>query len=320
MLSLPIKDMKKMQTKDGLIAFLESRWPGRPSKEIKEAFSELKKMLREPPKLSKGGEAKSFNMLDIVRRTCATHDFYFLSRQITYHISATADMPLVLGNAGQVEAVISEIIGFIARRAPHNGRIDIEVKQAIQRSRPIVEVLFKAIDEKIGDIERAEYIKRLFGEGPILACKEAVAKGGGQLVADLLEPRRPVIRLAFPTIAATPILTSEHEIFRYDISIKNISNVRKRFGIKKSHSLVAQIEGFVRSLVRHPIDIVTATHDKGTITAIYETQKGSAQSVASRISSRLGSEKFMIGKLVVELNFHYRLSALPSVPLRHEEL
>jgi hypothetical protein len=166
-------------------------------------------------------------------------------------------------------------------------------------------------------------LKQLFEQeggafaSPILACREALVKEGGQLFVEVPEPTQTVFRILMPTIEATNAAIGDHKIFKYDIAIKNIANVRKRFGIKKSESLVSQIEGFVRSLVRHPIDIVTAAHDKGTITAIYEIEKGAAQSVASRISARLGSEKFQIGKKAVDLNFSYNLSALPSVPFRH---
>lgn len=309
---------KKKRYMSDPLKFLESCWPGKPSKEVREAFARLKKCVKvEEPK-----EVKAFRVLDIVRRSCATHDFLFLSRQLTYHIAAHADLNDVKGNGAQIEAVLSEIIGHIVRRVPRGGRIDIEVKEACLRREPAVEVVFRFVDEKLGDTTRAAYIDGLFGAksaSPVLACKEAILKEGGQLTVDLPEPKRPLFRIALRTVASVQVPTADHVIFKYDISIRNMASVRKRFGIKKSESLVAQIEEFVRSLVRHPVDIVTAARDKGVITAIYETQKGAANSVASRISARLGSEKFLIGKLTVDLNFHYHLSALPSVPLRSGE-
>lgn len=321
--------MKKKRSKEDLIAFLESQWPGKRSREIREAFVELKKIAKpdapaQPlrPVAVKPSPAKSFNILEVVRRTCSAHDFLFLSRQITYHISASADLKPVAGNESQIEAVISELITYVARRAPYNSRIGIELKETVQRQGPAVEVIFKTVDEKIGDISCGTYLEGIFGgrgEGgssTIIACKEAIFKEGGQLTADLPEPRRPVFRIILRTIAAAPVPMGDQDIFKYDIAIRNIANVRKRFGIRKSQFLVSQIENFVRSLVRHPIDIVTAMHDKGVITAIYETEKGAAQSVASRISSRLGTEKFQIGKMAVDLDFKYQLSALPSIPLR----
>ncbi len=315
--------MKKRHSKDDLIAFLESQWPGKCSKEIKQAFADLKKIAAENPQVRSTRQVgKSFNILHAVRRICSAHDFFFLSRQITYHISASADVKEVLGNENQIEAVLSELVTHIARRAPHGGKIGIEIRETVQRQAPAIEVLFKSVDEKIGEMSRGAYLEGLFGgrgesgSSTIIACKEAISKEGGQLTADLPEPKKTVFRISLKTAASAPAPIGDQEIFKYDIAIKNIATVRKRFGIRKSQSLVAQVENFVRSLVRHPIDIVTAMHDKGIITAIYETQKGAAQSVAGRISSRLGTEKFQIGKMEVDLDFKYQLSALPSIPLK----
>ena len=329
--------MKKSQSPEELIAFLETRWPGRRSKEIRQAFMKLKGVLKQASQQTPRSSGmlmsrskphaephrKSFNMLDVVRRICARHDFLFLSRQLTYHIAAPADLPEALGNEGEVSAIVSELIGYIARRAPRGGRIDIEIKEGRKQQRPAVEIVFKSMDLEIANLNRATYLKQLFeqeGEvfaSPIFACKEALVKEGGQLFVEVPEPTQTVFRILLPTIQATSIVAGDHKIFKYDIAIKNIANVRKRFGIRKSESLVSQIEEFVRSLVRHPIDIVTAVHDKGTITTIYEIEKGAAQSIASRISARLGSEQFQIGKKAVDLNFSYNLSALPSAPLQH---
>lgn len=313
------KTKKKMWLNDP-IAFLESQWPGKPSREIKEAFAALKGILKkEAPKGRERAEAgappKHFNILDVVRRTCATHDFLFLSRQLTYHIAAAAETRRSSGRESQIEAIISELIGHIARRAPRGSQIDIEIKETTLKQNPAVELLFRAADEKTEGLDKTAFLKQL-SESPIIACKEALLKEGGQFSADLPEPRRPVFKVVLKTIEAERLAAGDHEVFKYDIAIKNITSVRKRFGIKKSQSLVHQIEEFVRLLVRHPIDIVTSMYDRGIITAIYETQKGAAQSVAGRISSRLGAEKFKIGKMQVDLDFGYRLSALPAIPLK----
>ena len=323
MLFAPLMCAKKRKTKmSDPISLLESCWQGRQTKEIKSAFAELKRNLKKETPFAKARAAapaapsKSFNILDIVRRTCAAHDFLFLSRQITYHISASADLKRVAGDEGQIEAVVSELLGHIARRAPYGGRIDIQIKESTLRQNPAVEVMFRSADEKAQDKET--FLKNL-SQTTVEACKGVLTKEGGLLSADLPELAHPSFKILLKTTAAADLQPGDHEVFKYDISIKNIANVRKRFGIKKSESLVAQIEEFVKSLVRHPIDIVTAMRDKGIVTAIYETQKGAAQSVAGRISSRLGSEKFRIGKMEVDLAFGYRLSALSSLPYRRSE-
>jgi len=144
-------------------------------------------------------------------------------------------------------------------------------------------------------------------------CRQTVIRQMGQLWIDFAKPHRPLYRLALPSSErASPEEKSAYQTFKYDISISNYSDVRKRFGMRKSRSLLAQIEHSVRALVRYPIDMVMSLGERGMVTAIYETQRGAAQSVASRISQRLGSEHFKIGKKPVSIAFSYRLSPLSS--------
>jgi len=328
--------MKKRRASNDPVSVLESRWPGKRPKKIENAFIRLKDIFKKRTQVLNSQSratnsvprhtvsGPSFNILDVARRTCMKHDFLFLSRQLTYHIAATADLPQALGNEAQIEAVVSELVGHIARRAPHGGRIQIGIKETMWRQCPGIEISFRGVDYHIADLNRSTFLKQVLEGGvsdfsPILACREAITKAGGRFIADLPEPQCPIFRIILPTVEVSAVAMGENNLYKYDIAIKNIASVRKRFGIKKSSSLVSQVEEFVRSLVRHPIDIVMAVHDKGTVTAIYETQKGAAESVASRISARLGLEKFQIGKKVVDLDFRYHLSALPSAPIRCAE-
>jgi len=327
--------MRKKMRKDDPLAFLEKKWPGRPTKEVKNAFSELRKVLKhelgEPvvtgkTKVSPAAtytRGKPLDILDLIRRTCAAMDLLFLSRQITYHISASSELPYVFADADQVQSVLSELLRHTVKRAPHGGRIDISLEELATRRGRSVEITLGGIDRHIGEMTRAGLMRQFFGEqesgghSPIFTCREVIVKQGGHLSADMPEPKLVVFKIALPMVLAPEISAGEQQTFKYDIIIQNIASLRKRFGVKKSHGLVSQIENYVRSLVRHPIDIVMAVPDKGIITAIYETHKGAAQSVASRISHRLGSEEFRIGKNVVEINFKYNLSLLPpsQVPL-----
>ena len=321
--------MKKKTSPNDIVSFLKTHWPGRRSKKIEEAFSHLKSAIKkgpEPTKISAQRSrdvvtGKTFNILDAVRNTCASHDFFFLSRQLTYHIAATSDLPHVVGNEAQYEAILSELVGYIAKHSPYASKIDIEIKETTLRRGHGLEITFKGRNEALKDISRDNFSKKLFsGVSPevlqLQACKEAIIKEGGRFTVDLPEPKHTLFRVTLPTVTVVSQPSSNQAIFKYDISISNIANVRKRFGIRKSASLVAQVEEFVRSLLRHPIDIVTAVHDKGIITVIYEIQKEAPQSVAGRISARLGSEKFYIGKKEVDLEFRYNLSAIPPAQLR----
>lgn len=327
--------MRKKTKKGDPLSFLEKKWPGKPTKEVKNAFTELKKLLRHelgtPVVTGKTGvipavsytKGRPLDILDLIRRTCAAMDLLFLSRQITYHISASSELPYVFADSDQVQSVLSELLRHVVKRAPHGGRIDISLEEVATRRGKGVEITLGSVDRHISDVSRAGLMRQLFGEqesgghSSIFTCREVIVKQGGHLSVDMPEPKLVVFKMALPIVLAPEISAGEQQTFKYDIIIQNIASLRKRFGIKKSYGLVSQVENYVRSLVRHPVDIVMAVPDKGIITAIYETHKGAAQSVASRISHRLGSEEFRIGKNVVELSFKYNLSLLPpsQIPL-----
>lgn len=327
--------MKKTTKKDDPLAFLEKEWPGRPTKKVKSAFSELKKLLKREfgetaatgkTKIVSAGsyaKGKPLDILDLIRRTCAAMDLLFLSRQITYHIAASSGLSYVFADADQVQSVLSELLRHVVKRAPHGGRIDISLEETVTRRGKSVEITLGSIDGHISGMTRAGLMRQFFGEqedgghSSIFTCREVMVKQGGHLSADMPEPKKVVFKMALPVVLAPEISAGEQQTFKYDIIIQNIASLRKRFGIKKSYGLISQVENYVRSLVRHPVDVVMAVPDKGVITAIYETHKGAAQSVASRISHRLGSEEFRIGKNVIEISFKYNLSLLPpsQVPL-----
>lgn len=316
--------------------FIEKAWPGIPPPNVREAFVELRAALAKiappiapaaawPP--AEGGRARHFDVLDLVRRILAAHDLLFLSRQVTYHVATSADLPMAWADVGQMQFVFSQIIEHLVRRAARASRISIGLAPFALRSGPGLEVAFSSTDRHVGDVDRNAFLAELFQErvdevsGVSLSdCRQVVARQHGQLWVDFPKPNRPVYHLALPlSQEAQAQAVPAQQTFKYDISISNYADVRKRFGIRKSHSLVTQIEHYVRSLVRYPIDVVMALGDKGIITTIYETQRGTAQSVASRISQRLGAETFRIGKRPVEIAFSYHLSPLsPSTAKRPE--
>jgi hypothetical protein len=312
--------------KDDPLSFLERNWPGRLSKDVKCAFNDLKKMLKtgHPPKVKKElsisscAKGKPLDMLDLIRRTCAALDLLFLSRQITYHISASSELSYVFADADQIQSVLTELLRHAVRRAPHGGRIDISLQEAATRRGPSIEIMIGSVDRAASEMSHAGLMRHFFGEqeggghSSIFTCREVVVKQGGQLSVDMPEPKLVVFKIALPTVITPEVSAAEQQTYKYDIIIQNIANLRKRFGIKKTHGLVSQIENYVRSLIRHPVDIVMAVPDKGIITTIYETNRGAAQSVASRISHRLGIEEFRIGKNVVDISFKYNLSLLPQ--------
>ncbi len=245
-------------------------------------------------------------------------DMLFLSRQVSYHIAAEQLLPHAWGEPDQIALAFTKLINRLVRRSPRGSRIFINLKEFVLRSSPGVEISLSGADKHMGEMEANAFLQTLFEKQPdenglssLAECKEIIRRQHGQLWADVPKQNHPTYHIVLPALQETPaMLQYGHETFKYDISIINYAMVRKRFGIKKSEHLVEQIEHYVRSLVRYPIDMVMSLSDKGIITTIYETQQGAAESLASRISQRLGKEQFRIGRKPVELSFHYQLSPL----------
>lgn len=316
--------------------FLEKSWPHEPSPEVEDAFMKLKAALTGkkldikhsgktivPVKSDTGWpftrpNTTKFDCLDLIRRILMAHDMLFLSRQITYHISASADLPAIWGDRDRISQSFSRLIEHQVKRADRGSRIDITITPFALRGSPGAKISFESNDHHGESFIDQKYLDSLL-EGKtdemsgisIYDCRQAIVAQKGQMWVDMPKPHRPLYNVVLPASEEAAQRPSvEQQTFKYDISIINYSNVRKRFGIKKSASLVSQIEHYIKSLVRYPIDMVMSVSDKGVITTIYETQKGAAESVASRISQRLGKEDFRIGKRPVELAFKYELSKL----------
>ncbi|MFA5812157.1 MAG: hypothetical protein WC956_07515 [bacterium] len=272
-----------------------------------------------------------FDPLDLIRRVLMAHDMLFLSRQVSYHIAAAPALPKVWADPNQIGLAFTKLVEQLLRRAPRGSRIFINLKEFALRSGPGVELSIAGADKHLSDEDDSSVLTVLFerkaegSQGISLAeCREIIHGQRGQMWADIPKHNHPTYHIVLPA-SEEPAQPAHggHQTFKYDISISNYAMVRKRFGIKKSEHLVEEIERYVRSLVRYPMDMVMAMGDKGIITAIYESQQGSAESVASRISKRLGKEEFRIGRKPVELSFHYHLSPLharggPRVETHHK--
>ncbi len=316
-----------------LVDLLEKSWPTAKTRDVTRVFSAIRAAARPhdeeqtlpadtgptaapAPEAQRPRAPQSFDLLDLLRRTLTAHDLLFLRRRITYHIAASAGLSRVHADPDRVQAATASLLEYMATHAPRGSRITVQLKEIPLRSGSGIEVLYSGTDDSLHHIDKTAFLQRMYEaeseDGVVLVhCREIIASQGGQMWADLPSPSKPLYHMILPSSAtAVQVATQPHQMFKYDISIANYANVRKRFGIKKSLSLVGQIEMYVRALVRHPIDIVTAVREKGVITTIYESPRGAAQSVASRISQRLGNEEFHIGKRAVDLLFRYNLAPL----------
>jgi len=302
--------------------FLEKIWPNKAESSVKEAFLYLKASLNGV--LPKSRNSKILKLafeyvdpLSMVKSILTTKDMLFLSRQITYHVSASSNLPKIWCKQDVAYRIISDIIDHIVKRSNRSGKIKISIQPFKMRNGTGVEISFEALDIKgkkktfvdellSGDINPDTGIS-------LYQCRKEISDTSGRMWAEMLRGK-PSCHILFPSNESlVSDQTHENQTFKYDISIANYANVRKRFGIKKSASLILQIEHYIKALVRYPMDMVMAADDKGIITTIYETQNGAANSVASRISHRLGSEDFKIGKKGVDLQFKYQLSPLATI-------
>ena len=309
---------------DTLTRIVERAWPEPKSDDVVRLFEALHDVLAhqsEAPTTAKRARKRGvqqLDMLDMLRRMFTAHDLLFLRRRITYHIASSSTLPPVRVDQDRVQAAMSSLLEYLATHAPRGSSIRVQLDEVKLRSGPGVQISFSGKDDALRNVDKMTFMNRMYEahapEGATLvSCREIISSQGGQMWADLPEPLRPVYFMVLPSSEiAAHARAMPQKMFKYDISINNYANIRKRFGIKKSLVLVGQIEMYIRALVRHPIDIVSAVREKGLITTIYESPSGSAQSVASRISQRLGTEEFHIGKRIVDLNFRYKLSQLPT--------
>lgn len=259
-----------------------------------------------------------FDPLDLFRRALMSQDMLFLSRQVTYHLAAAAGDLEVYADSDQIYLALTRLIEHIVRRAPRGSSIEIGLKPFALRSGPGIEIDISCQDRFLDHPDGQPLLTALLTEAvdphsgvALSQCQETVRSQRGRLWADIPKPHQIIYHAILPSSPESAHHGGlESQAFKYDIFISNYASVRKHYGIRKSQSLVEQVELYVRSLVRYPMDMVMSVWDKGMITTIYETQLGAAESVASRISQRLGREEFRIGKKPVELSFRYHLAPL----------
>ncbi len=268
-----------------------------------------------------------FDSLDLLRKVLIDSDMLFLSRQIAYHMAAASNLPKVFADAEQLRFVLSKLLEHVVKRSARRSSIAMEIRTHSLRSEPGVEIRMQGTDRLTESKDASTLMAALYSPIPdeqsgvsLSKLRETLLGMHGRMWVDLPKPSRPLYHLVLPASEqAMEKPTADSQTFKYDIHIMNFANVRKRFGIRKSASLVEQIERYVMSIVRYPMDMVMSLPDKGTVTTIYETQGGAAESLASRISQRLGKEDFRIGRRPVELTFSYKLSALPVTHPGHDK-
>ena len=266
------------------------------------------------------GKFVHFDIMTKMQQVCSTHDILFLQKQIHYHISASADLPKVYANPEQILLVLSNMIPNAVKYAPRGSDIDVHIKEVSLRQGAGVEVTIINTSEEFTERDRYHIFEKFYktkasdsskssGFG-LAMCREIIQQSHGQLWVDIPTKGKVAFAFVVPCAEIKGPAKVLHHTFKYDITLANFTELKSKFGIEKTQNLLEQIEESVRGLVRYPVDVVTTFEQSGIVSTIYETQEGNASSVAARISQKLGSEHFRIGKNSVDLTFQYRLSTL----------
>ena len=260
-----------------------------------------------------------FDMLGQIQQVAATHDQLFLHKQLRYKVVASADMPKAFANPDQTFVVLSHLVSNAIKFAPRGSEIEIAAKEVNLRQGSGIEVSIVNDSPNFTEKDRYQIFEKFYkssdssntqGMG-LAVCRDIVQKAGGQLWVDIPSKGRVSFTFVLPCAeVATAVKPRGQQTYKYDITIANYKDIKDQLGGEKCVSLLHRIEESVRKLVRYPIDVVAAFETHGIISTIYETQEGNASSVATRISQKLGSEEFKIGKNPVSLTFKYHLSVL----------
>jgi|GEM_PF-2561240 len=259
-----------------------------------------------------------FDIMNLIQQVCATHDILFLQRQLHYHISASADLPKVYANPEQILIVLSNLIANAIKYAPRNSDIEINVKEVNLRQGSGVEISIINTNEEFTEKNRYHILEKFYKDSTsgssdgfsLAVCREIIQQSHGQLWVDIPSKGKVAFAFVLPCVEVKGGKPPNYHTFKYDITIANYEGITKKYGIEKGSLLLSQIEEYVRRLVRYPMDVVAAFEQSGTVSTIYETEEGNAPSVAARISEKLNSERFHIGKEPVEVTLQYRLSTL----------
>lgn len=299
---------------------LESSWPKPVSKDIQRVFTQAQKSLQELKKTRKSKTQKDsfFDFLETIRQILKTHDLLFLSRHLIYHVVTTADLPKVYGSGEEAAAVLTELLVASAKRARFNSKLEIQIKGVKLREGPAIQTRFMYEVGALDEAERQKILEQFFkgtedGEevNDLTFCRAALRKAGGQLWLEFPKSTHVSLTFHWPAYDTSGAkVAKDYGTYKYDISITDFAKIRQRFGVSRAKKLVNLVEGFVKNLVRHPIDMVISLPEQGMVTALYESQEGAASSVATRISHRLGKETFRLGTKNVSPHFRYQLSFL----------
>ena len=291
------------------LEWLKEHWQKKSTKSA-QAFRLLEEALKNAEACYRG--QREVGILDLVRNVLLQCDKTCLSKQISYHISAASDLPTIFVDPDKITISLKNIVEYIAENTPRGGKFEIKFDGYPLRGQPGIKGTFIIESSSLKHKTEAELLTSAFlskENTKITSSRNIITKEGGQLWLEMPKQKHMQLNFVLPSKSSQKDDVVQ-EAYRYEVVFTNYPSVRKRFGKKKALYLLGEIERYIKTLVRYPFDMVVATPEKAMVTIIYETPSSAAKSVTSRVSQRLGSEKFQIGKHVVSINFRYNLLPL----------
>lgn len=303
---------------------LQKLWPGSIPQDIQSIFKEMEATLKDLEGASALHEPTArlqrhfFPTMDLLRRVLATEDFLFLSRQITYHLIASSEIPDVFGAEDEILIGLTNLTVAISKILPRGASLEIKLEGVSMREGPGVAIRWSIEEIGLTDTQREQLLTRFYAshgadeetEGNFSAAREVFRKIHGQLWLEF-PSQKLVFHCLLPAFDVTRLpKVSAAVTYKCDVKLTDYPRIRQRFGIRRAQGLVTQIEILIKSLVRHPVDLVISFPAQGLVTTIYEAGEGASPSVVPRISQRLSKAVFRIGKKIVAPKFQYRLATL----------
>jgi len=323
------KESKRLEELRELFLRLKNLWPTPLSGDAARLFEQTEVKLGFHSK--KKSETHFFDLLTQLKRVFAKQDMLFLRRQLTYQLAIPDSVPEIFGSSEEMAQILSDLVVGVCKFAPRKSALEVSLKNLQTRLGSVVELKLANVgSQAFSDAQRQHLFDQFYRTasldslsseakphgmeetgGSIAYCRELLKKQGGQLWFEVSKEGRMEVTLILPAYdtSALPAPTSRIS-YKYEIHVRDFAKLRQRFGVDRSQRLVGQVEHFIRTLVRFPVDYVLSFPDKGQVVVVYESQEGSAQTVPARVSQRLKTESFRVGHKPTQLGFAYQLSRL----------
>lgn len=254
------------------------------------------------PKNPKKKKSQTFaNPIQVLQTAIACFDAAFLAKQQSYQLIAETPINNVDMDVKHLQVAMKCMIDLALMHSSRKCRLAFIIRENLQATNAFE--LSLALPLKYANVECLREIQQ---SKEYSAFEKAICRTHGSCSL-IVEHGHLLLSMVCPKAEGEIIAQAPR--YQLTMVVQNYPHIRKSFGEQKSKALLGTIETIVKSLVRIPDDTVQLDADVGQISVIYEAKLGNV-SLSSRISRRLGSEQFRIGKHEVPLQFRYSLAEM----------